>query len=99
MIALKKQHGPEELLLWLFLYLPVVWAALLIAQSMGGGLLDVIEQLTESLQNPLSVRWTEYSLPAIGVSVAFSTLIGVVFGLLPATQAANLNPIQALRRD
>lgn len=67
MIALKKQHGPEELLLWLFLYLPVVWAALLIAQSMDGSLLDMIAQLTESLQNPLSVRWTEYSLPAIGV--------------------------------
>ena len=39
------------------------------------------------------------SVPAILVSVVFSTVIGVVFGLLPAVKAANLNPIEALRRD
>ena len=39
------------------------------------------------------------SVPAILVSVGFSSIIGVVFGMLPAVKAANLNPIEALRRD
>lgn len=39
------------------------------------------------------------SVPAILGSVGFSMIIGIVFGLLPSFKAANLNPIEALRRD
>lgn len=39
------------------------------------------------------------SIPAIILGVAFSMLIGLVFGLLPASRASNLNPIDALRRE
>lgn len=81
MTALKQQHRPEERFLWLFLYLPVVWAALLIAQSMGGNLLDVVNRLTEALQTPLAIRWTEYSLPVIGIcSLIYGMAICVYCG-------------------
>ncbi|MGM9591034.1 MAG: ABC transporter permease [Faecousia sp.] len=65
-----------------------------------GGIIGVIsgiglaQLISAMMQIPVAI-----DVSAIVVSVVFSTLIGVVFGLLPATQAANLNPIQALRRD
>lgn len=39
------------------------------------------------------------SIPYSLIAVVFSTVIGVAFGLFPAIKAANLNPIEALRRD
>lgn len=36
---------------------------------------------------------------AIIISVAFSMVIGVLFGLLPSVKAANMNPIDALRHE
>lgn len=56
----------------------------------GVGLAELISGI---MQIPVAI-----SIPAIVIAVVFSTLIGVIFGLLPATKAANLNPIDALRR-
>ncbi len=65
-----------------------------------GGVIGVIsgvilaQLISSMMQIPVAI-----SIPAIAVAVVFSTCIGVVFGMLPAVKAANLNPIEALRRE
>ncbi len=92
-IGLKKAIGAKKRrILMQFLTEAAVLTSLggIIGVATGIGMAELISRMMEI---PVAI-----SVPAIGISVAFSTLIGVVFGLLPATQAANLNPIEALRR-
>ena len=93
-IGLKKAIGAKKKrILWQFLTESAVLTSL-------GGLIGVVSgivmaQLISAMtQIPVAI-----SVPAIIIAVVFSTLIGVVFGMLPAYQAANLNPIEALRRN
>ncbi len=55
---MKRSSRAGDVLLCLFLYIPVIWAALVIAQSLGGGLPELLANLTAALRNPLQVRWT-----------------------------------------
>jgi len=93
-IGLKKAIGAKKRRILLqFLTEAAVLTSMggIIGVISGIGLAQLISAL---MQIPVAIDVT-----AILISVVFSTLIGVVFGLLPATQAANLNPIEALRRN
>lgn len=58
---------------------------------LGIGLSQIVSRISDA---PVAI-----SIPAIILSVLFSMAVGIVFGLLPSIKAANLNPIEALRRE
>ncbi len=64
-----------------FLYVPVAWFALVLAQSLGsGGLPKLLENLTAALEAPLSIRWTEKSLSTLLIcTLAYLISIGLYF--------------------
>ena len=76
---------------YLFLYIPVVWAALLIAQSLGDGLPELLTNLTAALQTPLKIRWTEHSLMSIlactGAYIIWKSCVSVACDLSPSMTA------------
>ena len=93
-IGLKKALGARDnRILAQFLTEAVVLTSL-------GGVVGVIsgiilaEVISRAAGTPVAI-----SIPAIILSVLFSMAIGVIFGFLPSVQAANLNPIDALRRE
>ena len=93
-IGLKKAIGAKKKRIALqFLMEAAVLTSLggIIGVISGVGLAELISNM---MQIPVAI-----SMPAILISVVFSMLIGIVFGLVPAVKAANLNPIEALRRN
>ena len=93
-IGLKKAIGAKKgRILWQFLTEAAVLTSMggIIGVGAGIGLAELISYLTQA---PGSI-----SVTYIFLSVLFSMLIGIIFGLLPSVKASNLNPIDALRHE
>ena len=93
-IGLKKALGARKrTILSQFLTEAAVLTSIggLIGVLTGIGLASIIANL---LEMPVAI-----SGRAVAVSVAFSIVVGIVFGLLPSVKASNLNPIDALRYE
>lgn len=93
-IGLKKAIGAKKrAILGQFLTESVVLTSL-------GGLFGVGAGIGISyFINNLSGIPIAISIPASVIAVAFSMLIGIIFGLFPSMKAANMDPIEALRRE
>ena len=68
--------------------------------SVGGGLVGVVI----GLALPYSVRFlTEYRIPISGLSaivaIVVSSIVGILFGTVPAARAARLDPVESLRYE
>ena len=60
----------NDTLFYLIGIIPVVWLALLLAQSLGGGLPELLQNLTSALEQPTNIIWTDKSLPTILICLA-----------------------------
>ena len=60
----------NDTLFYLLGTIPVIWLALLLAQSLGGGLPELLRNLTRALEQPTNIVWTDKSLPTILICLA-----------------------------
>jgi putative ABC transport system permease protein len=98
-IGLRKALGAKSKdILWQFLFESVLLTSIGgIAGVIIGALLALVVYFVAIANN---FNWV-YSVPfySIILSVGFSACIGIIFGLYPAKKAAQLNPIDALRKE
>jgi putative ABC transport system permease protein len=68
--------------------------------SVAGGLLGLALGVGAAQRLAVRFGWPTLVRPGVvALSVGFSALVGVVFGLYPARQASRLDPIEALRYE
>ena len=98
-IGLKKALGAKnDDILYEFLIEAVLLTLIggIIGVLGGAGLAFIVAKVAQSL----GLAW-KFVVPVWGVvlSISVSMIIGVIFGVFPARNAAKLNPIEALNRE
>ena len=77
---MKRDSRGQTVILSVVGLIPVVWAALLVAPAIVGGLPEILENLTAALNNPLKIQWCEDSLKTVLLFIAaYGMGIGIYF--------------------
>ncbi len=94
-IGLRKAVGAKRRqILWQFLTEAIILSSIggLIGLALGVGGAFLISSLSDTLD--ATVAWN-----SVALAIFFSAAVGLFFGIYPATRAAGLNPIDALRYE
>jgi putative ABC transport system permease protein len=69
--------------------------------SLGGGMLGIAAGVAVPLSVQLFVENIQIPVSPVSIMIAFSvsSVVGLVFGILPASRASRLNPTEALRYE
>ncbi|MFH1085676.1 MAG: ABC transporter permease [Chloroflexota bacterium] len=93
-IGIRKSVGAKRRdILWQFLIESVVLSIIggVLGIAMGWGIAKAVDSLDQFK--------TVVTPQSVGLAVSFSLAVGLFFGIYPASRAANLNPIEALRYE
>ncbi|MCX8094274.1 MAG: ABC transporter permease [Candidatus Goldbacteria bacterium] len=65
-----------------------------------GGIVGILLGTLISIMLAVFAKWTvSVSISSIAIAIIFSVGVGLIFGIMPARKAADLNPIDALRYE
>ena len=67
---MKRDSPGQGILIFAFLYIPVLWLSLLTAQSLSDGLPEFLTKFTQAMSSPFQITWTVHSLKTIFICSA-----------------------------
>jgi type IV secretion system protein VirD4 len=79
----RDENARSNLILFAFFLIPVVWAALLTAPSLSGGLPEILQNLTAAMNDPFNIHWVDNTPKCI---LLFVTAYGMGIGIYLSTK-------------
>lgn len=76
---MKQNEELQNRILYFLGTVPTIWLALIIAPSLNTGLMNIIKEFTNSMNNPLKINWCENSIKSILIFLLIYIMIIIVY--------------------